>query len=120
MHAHRHAAPQRGEQMCRINPLLVSRVADLVNGGIKAIERVRRAGAGGDPHIETGAGGKRVHRLVDPAMFDPVAKRLRQFFRDRQLSCLVKMARQGRWRRLIADRCTQRHQPWAQGGEHRT
>ena len=40
VHAHRHAAPQWGQQVSVINALFVTSMADLVDGGIEAVERI--------------------------------------------------------------------------------
>jgi hypothetical protein len=54
MHAHRHALPDRRQQVVGVDALLIGGMADLVDGRVEAVERIAFDHPRGDPHILPG------------------------------------------------------------------
>ena len=91
MHAHGYTIAKRREQIVIADPLLITRMADLMDRGIEAIERITQAGARGDAHIKARAGGERMHRFVDAAMAHVVAEGLGKLARQLHLLAFIKV-----------------------------
>ena len=64
VHAKRDAAAKRGEGIVAVDAELVIRMADLVDGGIKAVEGFRRDHSGGDPAVLPAARTERMHGQI--------------------------------------------------------
>ena len=116
--AHRHALPQRRQQIGAVDILLVAGMADLVDRGIEAVEGIIGVGPRRDPHVEAGARGERMHRLVDAAVVQVIAEGQRNVAGQRHLAGFGKAALQDRRSPLPPDGIAQRHQPGPHRAEH--
>ena len=98
MNPHGRTLPDRGERIIWINILLITAVPHLVNGRIKAVERIIRIRASGNSDVMPRSRGEGMHRFINPPTAQVIAKTLRQLTCDLQLHRLIKRALQRfRW-----------------------
>ena len=120
MHPHRHTLPQWRQGKGGIDPLFVAGVANLMNRRIDAVERVVFADPCGNADIGARAGTERMHRLINPAPVEIIAKRRSHLARQRQLPVAIEPPLQSH--RLIGrpqHPFAQRHQSWPHPAKQR-
>ena len=119
VNAHGDAAPEGGEKIRRVYGLLVAGMADLMDGGIDAVERIGGVGPGGDPHVGARPRTERMHRPVDPAPRGVIAEGARDPGAQAHLGVRIEGARQRRRLARGPQRAVaQRDEPRAERAEH--
>ena len=112
MHAHRDAATQRGEGVIVVDAQLIAGMANLVNGGIEAVERIGLDHPRGDAAVLPAAAAEGMHRQIQTAPRPVIAEGGGAGACQSQLGFLREMAGQRGGLVLGAkDVFAQRHQP---------
>ncbi len=105
--------PRRQQRLRRVEPLLVDRVADLVDGGIDALARVGLVHPRGDPHVPARPRGRRMHREIQPPRLPVIAEDVARAAATARAAPPAEAARRSRHHRpsRLRDPRPQRRQP---------